>query len=113
MHHMLANVGYRPLSVMSLGISILLLIAAMLPSQMHLLVLEIGLGVALLISFPWLFLRKSYDGALVDRALTLAVPIYLAWPMSCAVLLRGYNPVLWRPASGMVGSIFPLVLGGC
>ena len=100
MHYMLANVGYRPLSVMSLGLSILFLIAAMLPSQMHLLVLEIGLGAALLISFSWLFLRKSYDGVLVDWALTLAVPIYLAWPMSCAALLRGYDFVVWRPASG-------------
>jgi phosphatidate cytidylyltransferase len=100
MHYMLSNVGYRPLSVMSLGLSILFLITARLPSQIHLLVLEIGLGVALLLSFPWLFLRKSYDGVLVDWALTLAVPIYLAWPMSCAVLLRGSDPVVWHPASG-------------
>ena len=77
MHYMLANVGHRPLSGMSLGLGILFLIAAMLPSQMHLLVLEIGLGVALLISFPWLFLRKKYDGALIDWALTLAVPYLL------------------------------------
>jgi phosphatidate cytidylyltransferase len=100
MHYMLANVGYRPLSGMSLGLAILFLIAAMLPPETHLLVLEIGLGAALLISFPLLFLRKKFDGALIDWALTLATPIYLAWPMSSAMLLRGADPVVLHPSSG-------------
>lgn len=100
LHHMLAHAGYRPLTGVSLGLGILFLIAAMLSSAMHLLVLEIGVGVALLISFPWLFLRKKLDGVLVDWALTLAIPLYLGWPMSLVLLVRGYDPVVWRPTSG-------------
>jgi phosphatidate cytidylyltransferase len=100
MHSMLAHVGHRPLVGMSLGLGILFLVAAMLPLAIHLLVLEIGLGAALLISFPWLFLRKKYDGALIDWALTLAIPIYLGWPMSSVLLLRGNDPVVWHPAAG-------------
>jgi len=99
-YYMLIHVGYRPLIGVSLGLGILFLIAAMLPPAMHLLVLEIGLGASLLISFPWLFLRKKYDGVVVDWALTLAIPIYLGWPMSFAVLIRGHDFVVWRPASG-------------
>jgi phosphatidate cytidylyltransferase len=100
MHAMLAHVGHRPLRGISLALGILFLIVAVLPPAIHLLVLEIGLGAALLISFPLLFLRKNYDGALINWALTLASPIYLGWPMSSALLLRGNDPVVWHPASG-------------
>lgn len=100
LHCMLIHAGYRPLTAVSLGLSILILIVAMLPPAMHLLVLEIGVGVALLISFPWLFLRKKLDGVLVDWALTLTIPLYLGWPMSLVILIRGYDPVVWHPASG-------------
>lgn len=100
MRHMLVHAGYRPLTGVSLSLGILFLIAAMLPAAMHLLVLEIGVAVALLISFPWLFLRKKLDGALIDWALTLAIPLYLGWPMSLVLLLRGYGSVIWHPSSG-------------
>jgi len=62
--------------------------AAMLPAQ-RLLIIEFGLGAGVLISFPWLFLRKNLDGAMVDWALTLAASIYIGWSMSCFLLLRG------------------------
>src|SRR5260370_22466834 len=106
-YYMLIHAGYRPLIWMSLGLGILFLIAAMLSPAMHLLVLEIGLGASLLISFPWLFLRKNYDGVLVDWALTLAIPIYLGWPMSLAILIRRYDPVVWRPTSAVWIHLLP------
>jgi phosphatidate cytidylyltransferase len=53
--------------------------------------LEFDLAAAILISLPWLFLRKNLDGAMVDWALTLAISIYLGWSMSCFLLLRGYE----------------------
>lgn len=97
LHNMMLHSGYRPLLVVSLGLSVLFLVAAMLP-QIRLLLIEIGLGGSLLISLPWLFFRKKLDGALVDWALTLALPIYLGWSMSFFPLLRGYGIGLTRGA---------------
>jgi len=88
LHNMLLNAGYHPLIWISFGLSVLFLIAAMFPQQREL-ILETSLGAALLVSFPWLFIRKKLDGAMVDWALTLAISIYLGWPMSFFLLLRG------------------------
>ena len=88
LHNMMVHSGYRPLIGISLGLSVLFLVAAMLPQQ-RLLLLEVGLGGAVLVSFPRLFFRQKLDGALVDWALTLAFSIYLGWPMSFFLLLRG------------------------
>lgn len=90
LYNMLRLAGYRPLIVISTGLSILFLVAAMFPQQ-RLLLLESGVTAALFISFLWLLLRKKLDGALVDWAFTLAMPIYLGWPLSLALLLRGYQ----------------------
>ncbi|MBV9614961.1 MAG: phosphatidate cytidylyltransferase [Ktedonobacteraceae bacterium] len=87
---MLFHAGYRPLTSVSFGLSVLLLISAMV-AQYRLLIIEVGVGSALLISFLWLLFRKRLDGAMVDWALTLAISIYLGWPMSCMLLLRGYG----------------------
>jgi phosphatidate cytidylyltransferase len=95
LHNMLLHAGYRPLILVSYALSMLFLIAAMLPAQ-RLLILEIGLGVALLVSFSWLFLREKLDGAMTDWALTLAISIYLGWPMSFFLLLRGYDAGIVR-----------------
>jgi phosphatidate cytidylyltransferase len=89
MHH---SAGYHPQIGISIGLSILFLVAAMIPAQ-RLLILEIGLSVVVLVSFPALFFRQKLDGAIVDWSLTLAIAIYLGWPMSCLLLLRGYEPV--------------------
>ncbi|GAC1393253.1 MAG: phosphatidate cytidylyltransferase [Ktedonobacteraceae bacterium] len=88
LHNMLLNAGYHPLIWISFGLSVLFLIAAMFPQQRQL-ILETSLGAGLLVSFPWLFVRKKLDGAMVDWALTLAFSIYLGWPMSFFLLLRG------------------------
>jgi phosphatidate cytidylyltransferase len=99
LHNMLLHGGYRPLIWVSLGLSLLFLAAAMLPAQ-RLLLLEAGLGGALLISFPWLFFREKLDGAMVDWALTLAISIYLGWSMSFFLLLRGYDTGVLHPGTG-------------
>lgn len=88
---MLLHAGYHPLIWVSFGLSVLLLISAMV-AQYRLLIIEAGGGSALLLSFLLLLFRKRLDGALVDWALTLAISIYLGWPMSCLLLLRGYDP---------------------
>jgi phosphatidate cytidylyltransferase len=91
LHNMLLHAGYHPLIWISFGLSLLFLLAPMFPHY-RLLLLEIGLGGALLVSFPWLFTRVELEGAVVDWALTLAISLYLGWPMSFFLLLRGFTP---------------------
>jgi phosphatidate cytidylyltransferase len=90
LHSMMLHEGYHPLILISLALSILFLVAAMLPQQ-RLLLLELGLSIALLITFPLLFFRKKLEGAMVDWSLTLAIAIYLGWPLSLLPLLRGFQ----------------------
>jgi phosphatidate cytidylyltransferase len=90
LHRMMLHEGYHPLIMISLVLSLLFLVAAMLPQQRPLL-LEAGLALALLVTFPLLFFRKQLDGAMVDWSLTLAIAIYLGWPLSLIPLLRGFQ----------------------
>ena len=98
LHNMMVHEGYHPLIWMSFALSILFLLAAMFPQQ-RLILLEIGLSAALLITLPLLFIRKKLDGAMVDWSLTLAIPVYLGWPLSVFLLLRGFpggiTPGFW------------------
>ena len=90
LHNMMVHEGYHPLIWMSFALSILFLLAAMLPQQ-RLILLEVGLSAALLVTLPLLFIRKKLDGAMVDWSLTLAIPVYLGWPLSVFLLLRGFQ----------------------
>ena len=90
LHNMMVHEGYHPLIWMSFALSILFLLAAMFPQQ-RLILLEVGLSAALLITLPLLFIRKKLDGAMVDWSLTLAIPVYLGWPLSVFLLLRGFQ----------------------
>ena len=92
LHTMLMKAGYHPITWMSFSLCFLFLISAMFPDQ-RLLILQIGLGASLILSFCWLFFRSTLEGSMVDWALTLAVPVYLAWPMSYFLLLRGYEMI--------------------
>jgi phosphatidate cytidylyltransferase len=98
-HTMLLRIGQRPLIWMSLGLSILFLVAAMLPQQ-RLLILEISIAASILLSFPSFFWREKLEGALVDWALTLAIAFYIGWPMSLLLRIRGFEPAVFHPASG-------------
>jgi phosphatidate cytidylyltransferase len=98
LHMMLLHAGYHPIMPVSVALSLLFLVAAMLPAQ-RLLIIESGLSGALLISFPWLFARKKLEGAMADWALTLAIAIYVGWPLSFFLLLRGSTPV-WPFTAG-------------
>jgi phosphatidate cytidylyltransferase len=98
LYTMMLHVGYHPIILVSLGLSLLFLVAAMLPQQ-RLVLLESGLSAALLISFSWLFFRRKLDGVMVDWALTMAIAIYLGWSMSFFLLLRG-SEIGWPFSSG-------------
>jgi phosphatidate cytidylyltransferase len=88
LHSMMVHEGYRPLVLVSCVLSLLFMVAAMLPGQ-RVPVLEIGISVALLASFPFLFFRKKLEGAMLDWSLTLAIAFYVGWPMSLLLVLRG------------------------
>ncbi len=90
LHNMMLHEGYHPLIWVSCALSILFLVAAMLPQQ-RLILLELGLSAAVIITFPLLFFRKKLEGAMVDWSLTLAISVYLGWPLSVFLLLRGFQ----------------------
>lgn len=86
---MFARRGWRPLSILSAALSLDLLLAAMLP-DLRLLLLAIGISSSVIGASVWLIAtRPVSDGALVEWALTLAVPFYLGWPLAFVVALRG------------------------
>ncbi|HEX7737563.1 MAG TPA: phosphatidate cytidylyltransferase [Ktedonobacteraceae bacterium] len=93
LHVMMVHEGYRPVIWVSAGLSLLFLVAALLPQQ-RLPLYEIGISAAVLLSFSPLFLRKNLERALLDWALTLAMAFYVGWPMSFLLLLRGSQPGL-------------------
>lgn len=90
LHMMMLHEGYHPLILVSCVLALLFMVAAMLPLQ-RLPLLEIGISVALLASFPFLFFRKKLEGAMLDWSLTLAIAFYIGWPMSLLLVLRGYQ----------------------
>jgi phosphatidate cytidylyltransferase len=106
LHRMMLHEGYHPLILISLALSVLFLVAAMLP-QLRPLLLESGLSIALLVTFPLLFFRKKLEGAMVDWSLTLAIAIYLGWPLSLFPLLRGFqvgiSPGFWWVLTVLLG----------
>jgi phosphatidate cytidylyltransferase len=87
---MMLHEKYHPLVLVMFPFALLFLVSAMLPHQ-RMLLLEIGISGALLVSFPILFLRKDLDGSMIDWALTLMIAVYVGWPMSFLLLLRGYE----------------------
>jgi phosphatidate cytidylyltransferase len=106
-HCMLIGDRRRPLSFLSLALSLDFLLAAILPSW-RLPLIEGGISILLLLTFTWLLVvRKTLEGSLVDWALTMAVPFYIGWPLSFFLLLRGsqvgFSTGLWWMA---------VVLGG-
>lgn len=106
LHSMMIHEGYHPLIAVSLVLSLLFLVAAMFP-QLRLTFLEIGLILALLVSFPLLFFREKLEGAMIDWSLTMAIALYLGWPLSLFPVLRGFqvgfSPGLWWVLTVLLG----------
>lgn len=90
LHSMMVHEGYHPLVLVSCALSLLFMLAAMLPGQ-RVPMVEIGISVALLASFPFLFFRKKLEGAMLDWSLTLAIAFYVGWPLSLILVLRGFQ----------------------
>jgi len=90
LHIMMLHAGFHPIMPLSIALSLLFLVSAMFPQQ-RLIVLEFGVSAVLVVSFVGLFFREKLEGAMVDWSLTLAIAIYVGWPMSFFLLLRGYT----------------------
>lgn len=103
LHFMLRHAGYQPLFLVSLGLGGLFLIAAMFPAH-QLLILELGISMLLMLSFCWFFFRRELSGSITDWALTLASALYLGWPTSSFLLVRGsvscrFSPLMIPPGA--------------
>jgi phosphatidate cytidylyltransferase len=98
LHAMLTHRGWHPVLLLSFAFGIDFLLAAMLPHQRAAL-LQIGITATLAGAFTWLILtrRATLEHSLTDWALTLALPIYLGWPLSLFLAMRG-SEAGYRPA---------------
>jgi phosphatidate cytidylyltransferase len=94
---MLAHRGWHPVMLLSLAFGVDFLLAAMLPQQRAAL-LQIGITATLAGAFTWLILtrRATLENSLTDWSLTIALPVYVGWPLSLFLAMRGseagYHP---------------------
>jgi phosphatidate cytidylyltransferase len=89
LHAMFALRGWHPLTALSSVIGVDFLLAAMLPEQ-SLVVLAIGLSALVVGPLIWLLAtRPMGECTIIEWALTIAISIYLGWPLSLILLLRG------------------------
>lgn len=106
LRNMFAHKHWHPPLLLSLGIGLDFLVAAMVLSMGHnlmlfLLILSLGISILIVTSFGWLILtRKTLESALLDWALTIASAFYLGWPLAFFLVLRGpdfgaSNPGFW------------------
>ena len=88
---MFANKGWRPQIVISVALGVDFLFAAMFPAQ-RLAIISGGISACVIISFTvFLLASESFENALRDWALTMAIPFYLGWPLALFLALRGYD----------------------
>lgn len=111
MSGMLAHRGWRPQMLISIALGTDFLLAAMLPEQ-RLLILSAGISASVMISFTAFLLGgESYENALRDWALTLAIPLYLGWPLALFLALRGSDFGLGSTGFWWVLATFGMVWG--
>lgn len=87
---MFVKLGYKPLTNLSFLSSLALFLGIMLfPSQRQT-VMEFMISLVVLGSLSWLLITRHKLGtALMDWALTQVMTMYLAWPLSYLLSLRG------------------------
>jgi phosphatidate cytidylyltransferase len=88
---MFINVGWRPLIILASIIGLLFLVSSTPPTLNYRdLIIEISFSVLMVGAFVWLIIvRPASDRTVIDWALTVAIPFYLAWPLALLVLTRG------------------------
>jgi len=88
---MFVNVGWRPLIILATIIGLLFIITSTPPVlQWRDLLIQIAFTALMVGAFVWLIIvRPASDRTVIDWALTVAIPFYLAWPLALLVLTRG------------------------
>ncbi|MBF6590021.1 MAG: phosphatidate cytidylyltransferase [Ktedonobacterales bacterium] len=87
---MFAQKGWYPIVVISGAISLAFLVAARLASPARVAIFALAISALLIASFAWVMVsRPTIERTLIDLALTLAIPLYIGWPMALFLLLRG------------------------
>ena len=115
LHDMFAHKGWHPPILLSAALSVVFLAAAVLwhtgtPTVPLAVTVLLGLSLLLCASFAWLILtRQALDAAIVDWALTMAVPFYLGMPLAFFLLLRGDTPGAGTPGFAWLLALFFMV----
>ena len=111
MSAMLARRGWRPQMLISIALGADFLLAAMFPQQ-RLLIISGGISGSVILSFTtFLMAGESFENALRDSALTLAIPLYLGWPLALLIALRGPAFGLGSTGFWWTLAIFAMVWG--
>jgi phosphatidate cytidylyltransferase len=111
MSTMLARRGWRPQMLISIALGADFLLAAMLPEQ-RLLIISGGISGSVILSFSVFLLGgESFENGLRDWALTLAIPLYLGWPLALFLALRGPDFGFGSTGFWWVLAVFAMVWG--
>lgn len=93
LHTMFHKLGYTPLTILSYTFGVALFLGAIINPTWRQTVMEGTISGLVLGSLSWLLIRRQSLGtALLDWALTLVMTLYLAWPLSYLLTLRGMTP---------------------
>jgi phosphatidate cytidylyltransferase len=88
---MFINVGWRPLIILATIIGLLFLVSSTPPVLNYRdILIEASFSALMVGAFVWLLIvRPASDRTVIDWALTVAIPFYLAWPLALLILMRG------------------------
>jgi phosphatidate cytidylyltransferase len=100
---MFRKIGALPLTSFSFLVGLALLVGALFPT-LRTLMQEITITALVLGSLSWLLLRRQAGTALVDWALTLVMSLYLAWPLSYLMTLRGNDIAYHLTGNGLAAT---------
>ncbi len=95
---MFRKIGYHPLTWFSFLVGLAFFVGAMpFFASWHSLITTATISGLVLGSLCWLLMRRQVGTALLDWALTLVMTLYLAWPISYLLTLRGMQPGINTP----------------
>lgn len=98
---MFHKIGNDPLPTFSFIVGTALLAGGLFPTW-RTTIMEITITALVLGSLSWLLIRRHQTGsALVDWALTLVMALYLGWPLSYLMALRGVDPAYAFTSHGL------------
>lgn len=102
LNFMFTKLGYRPLTWLSFLFGVILFIGA-LNVGLRSTLMEATISLLVLGSLSWLLITRHKHGTgLQDWALTLVMTLYLAWPLSYLLSLRGPEIAYRVTAHGLV-----------